>query len=89
MLLTGEDRKIRLWDLASGELIKELKAALRELFLMPAEEHSVLTMPPSADTDRLMYGYTEVFGERVYSLAGKKQHGHRQKSISDDIRDKS
>ena len=71
------------------QLIKELKAALRELFLMPAEEHSVLTMPPSADTDRLMYGYTEVFGERVYSLAGKKQHGHRQKSISDDIRDKS
>ena len=56
---------------------------------MPAEEHSVLPMPPSADTARLMYGYTEVFGERVYSLAGKKQHGHRQKSISDDIRDKS
>ena len=25
ILLTGEDRKIRLWDLASGELIKELK----------------------------------------------------------------
>lgn len=53
------------------KLMKELKEALHELFLLPAEEHSVLTMPPSAETDRLMYGYTEVFGERVYSLAGR------------------
>ena len=25
ILLTGEDRRVRLWDLASGELVKELK----------------------------------------------------------------
>jgi len=56
------------------KLMKELKEALHELFLLPAEEHSVLTMPPSAETDRLMYGYTQVFGERIYSLAGIRQY---------------
>jgi len=52
------------------QLMQDLKAALRILFNMPKEEHAVLTMPPSAEVDRFLYGYTEVWGERIYSLQG-------------------